>query len=147
REISTHVPTLVLALLGLEGQLAEHLVRTDDVRSHATRVIAEVEATPVRRKTKQAPGWSTSNASSVLSAARRRIELTYLVDRYRDLKAEHGLMDFSDQMLWGAQLAEVAEVAEELRDRYDVVLLDEYQDTSVAQHLLLQRLFAGRGVT
>jgi len=147
REISTHVPTLVLALLGLEGQLAEHLVRTDDVRSHATRVIAEVEATPVRRKTKQAPGWSTSNAASVLSAARRRIELTYLVDRYRDLKAEHGLMDFSDQMLWGAQLAEVAEVAEELRDRYDVVLLDEYQDTSVAQHLLLQRLFAGRGVT
>ncbi|WP_164861856.1 ATP-dependent helicase, partial [Microbacterium sp. CPCC 204701] len=37
-------------------------------------------------------------------------------------------------------------VAEELRDRYRVVLLDEYQDTSVVQTDLLAALFAGTGV-
>ncbi len=146
-EISVHTPTLVLAILGMEGQLSEHLVSTSVLREHAQQVLAEAQAVPIRRKSKDDPGWSEANAKSVMSAARRRIELTHLVDRYRELKSEHGLMDFSDQMLWGAQLAEVAEVSEALRERYDVVLLDEYQDTSVAQHLLLQRLFGGHGVT
>ena len=146
-EISVHTPTLVLAILGLEGQLSEHLAHTSAVREHAERVLAEVQAVPIRRKSKDDPGWSDKNAGEVLSAARRRIELTHLVDRYRELKSEHGLMDFSDQMLWGAQLADVPEVSQTLRERYDVVLLDEYQDTSVAQHLLLQRLFGGHGVT
>jgi len=146
-EISVHTPTLVLNILGLEGQLSEHLTGTEALREHAARVVSEVGSTTIRRKTKDDPGWSNGNAEKVLSAARRRIELTHLVDRYRELKAEHGLMDFSDQMRWGAELAEIPEVGAALRERFDVVLLDEYQDTSVAQHLLLRRLFAGHGVT
>ena len=52
-------------------------------------------------------------------------------------------MDFSDQMAWGAQLAAMAEVGAALRERFGVVLLDEYQDTSVAQRDLLKNLFSG----
>ena len=45
-------------------------------------------------------------------------------------------------MAWGARLADLPEVGEALRERFDVVLLDEYQDTSVAQRDLLRHFSA-----
>ena len=63
---------------------------------------------------------------------------------YRALKRGLGLMEFSDQIELAARLAtECPEVGEIERGRFKVVLLDEYQDTSVAQALLLSRLFSG----
>src|SRR5204863_2455558 len=60
--------------------------------------------------------------------------------RKRDLEA----MDFGDQLAWAAQVAsDHAEVGATERDRYRVVLLDEYQDTSHAQLVLLRALFGG----
>ena len=54
-------------------------------------------------------------------------------------------MDFSDQIELGARLAvEQPEVGALERERFRVVLLDEYQDTSVAQATMLSRLFSGR---
>ena len=47
-------------------------------------------------------------------------------------------MDFSDQIALAARLArELPEVGEAERAKFRVVLLDEYQDTSVAQALML----------
>src|SRR3546814_12061838 len=61
-----------------------------------------------------------------------------------DLKRDLGLMDFSDQIELGARLAaERPEVGALEREKFTVVLLDEYQDTSVAQALMLSRLFSG----
>ena len=60
------------------------------------------------------------------------------------MKADLGLMDFSDQIELGARLAaDQPEVGAAERDRFRVVLLDEYQDTSVAQATMLSRLFGG----
>ena len=60
-------------------------------------------------------------------------------------------MDFSDQIELGARLAdEQPEVGDLEREKYRVVLLDEYQDTSVGPgHDALGRLFgpAGHAVT
>ena len=74
----------------------------------------------------------------------RRAELLQLVAGYRRLKRDLGLMDFSDQIELGARLAaEQPEVGAVERGKFRVVLLDEYQDTSVAQALMLSRLFSG----
>ncbi len=55
-----------------------------------------------------------------------------------------GLVDFSDQIALAARLAqECPEVGEAERAKFKVVLLDEYQDTSVAQAIMLSRLFSG----
>ena len=63
-----------------------------------------------------------------------------LVEGYRALKAQFGLMDFSDQIALAAELARTQpEVGRLERAKYRVVLLDEYQDTSVAQAQLLGR--------
>ncbi|WP_082554283.1 ATP-dependent DNA helicase [Aeromicrobium sp. Root495] len=136
-ELSTYVPTLVTQAMNLDGQLSEHLVSTEELRedSLATIVDALSDAKP------------SAGAKAAAAAARKRIELSHLVDRYRAAKLSDGVMDFSDQMAWGARLAQQPGVAEALRERFDVVLLDEYQDTSVAQRDLLHALFGGHPAT
>ncbi|MFE7845253.1 ATP-dependent DNA helicase [Microbacterium sp. NPDC057407] len=76
--------------------------------------------------------------------------LALLADLARDYAAEKrrlGVIDFSDQVAGALEVvSRHRAVADELRDRYRVVLLDEYQDTSVVQTDLLARLFAGTAV-
>ncbi|WEG07499.1 ATP-dependent DNA helicase [Microbacterium horticulturae] len=73
--------------------------------------------------------------------------LVGLAREYAVQKRRIGVIDFSDQVAGALQVIESHPVvAAELRDRYRVVLLDEYQDTSVAQTRLLSGLFAGTTV-
>jgi DNA helicase-2/ATP-dependent DNA helicase PcrA len=61
------------------------------------------------------------------------------------LKRRLGLVEFADQMAIAARLAtEVPQVSSALRATFRVVLLDEYQDTSAAQAIMLRGLFSGR---
>jgi len=58
------------------------------------------------------------------------------------------VLDFADQNRLALDLAASDEVRQLMRERNALVLLDEYQDTSLAQRLLMQRLFAdGHPVT
>ncbi len=134
RHASHHVPTLVNSLLALDGELADHLLRSDDVRDHDEAVRAEVAAA---RK-------QTVEVRKLAETALKRGEILQLVEEYQAYKSERGVVDFADQMALGARLAEECpEVAVVERSRYKVVLLDEYQDTSVSQRRMLTALFAG----
>ena len=98
----------------------------------------EEEVAGKDRKTYREP------VEKAISAIDRRGELLELVEAYRRLKRDLGLMDFSDQIELGARLAsEQPDVGALERSRFRVVLLDEYQDTSVAQAVMLSRLFGG----
>ena len=67
-----------------------------------------------------------------------------LVSRYAAAKAAREVLDHSDQVALAARIASRhPEVGAAERARYQVVLLDEYQDTSHAQLVLLQALFGG----
>ena len=59
-------------------------------------------------------------------------------------------MDFGDQVALACRIVTDERVGPRViaqyRDRFKAVLLDEFQDTSVAQTILLSRLFAGCGV-
>lgn len=144
QHLTDHPPTAVQNLLALDGAMAEHLVSAAEVRRidqeakrGFQRAIAQ-EAAEKNRKTYVGPPTSAVNAID------RREELLGLVESYRRLKADLGLMDFSDQIALAARLAEdFAEVGAHERSRFAVVLLDEYQDTSVAQTRLLSALFSG----
>ncbi len=131
--VTTYVPRLVPDAMKLDSELSEHLVTPAALRDYDARVIAAVSDQKV---------FATAAAT-----ARKRTELSMLVDAYRSAKLADGVMDFSDQMAWGAQLAMLPEVRESMLEKYDVVLLDEYQDTSVAQRDLLVGLFKGLPVT
>jgi DNA helicase-2/ATP-dependent DNA helicase PcrA len=136
--LTDHLDTVIGYLLQLDGQLAEHLVGPDQLRAwHRAERPRWAGAEP-------GPKGGRGKIDAILSAFDRREELLGLVEDYRRLKADLGLMDFSDQIALGARLAtECPEVGQLERDRYAVVLLDEYQDTSVAQANMLSALFSG----
>ncbi len=138
--LSDHPGTVINYVLGLDSAMTEHLVGPEDVRRfHADnrRHFEEaLAAEPVKTK--------RDKVKDVLHAFDRREELLGLVESYRRHKRELGLMDFSDQIELGARLAtDRPEVGALEREKFKVVLLDEYQDTSVAQALMLSRLFSG----
>ena len=144
QHLTDHPPTAVQNLLALDGAMAEHLVAPSDVR----RFDEEARRGFVRARDEEIAGKNRKGhreaCEKAMFAIDRRAELLGLVESYRRLKADLGLMDFSDQIALGARLAEeYPEVGEQLRSRFAVVLLDEYQDTSVAQTRLLSALFSG----
>ena len=120
-------------VLALDGEMSEHLVSPEQVREYDAALIASVST--LAKTTKDVAGCA--------DAARARDELLTLVGAYRALKVELDLMDFGDQVGLAARIAAADEVAALERERFAVVVLDEYQDTGVAQRVLLQRLFGG----
>ncbi|WP_105036132.1 ATP-dependent DNA helicase [Cryobacterium aureum] len=68
--------------------------------------------------------------------------LAELAAHYSSEKRRLGLIEFSDQVALALQVCQkVDAVVDRYRDQYRVVLLDEYQDTSVLQTELLHTLF------
>ncbi|RNL77270.1 ATP-dependent helicase [Nocardioides marmorisolisilvae] len=125
------------ALLALDSAMAEHLVTIEEVRQFHRIQRPQFEAALATARAK-AP------IQVVIDKMDEREEVLALVADYRRLKARHGLMDFSDQIALSAQLTrEHPDVGRLEREKYRVVLLDEYQDTSVAQAQLLAALFSG----
>ncbi|MEU5955646.1 ATP-dependent DNA helicase [Streptomyces sp. NPDC047525] len=127
-------PDLVSDLLALDSELAEHLVRPDKLRAYDTELLRTLEGAKL----------SNADLRKVPETAEARLELAELVGRYREAKRARDLLDFGDQIALSATLARTrTEVGEILREEFRVVLLDEYQDTSVAQRILLAGLFGG----
>ncbi|WP_405456970.1 UvrD-helicase domain-containing protein [Streptomyces globisporus] len=134
--------TLVSDLLALDGELSEHLVRPGTLETYDTELLRDLAAAKL----------SNADLRKIPEAAEARRSLLGLTERYRAAKRSRDLLDFGDQIALSAELALTRpEVGRILREEFRVVLLDEYQDTSVAQRLLLSVLFgsgtgAGTGV-
>ena len=139
-----NVPATVTGyLLALAGELAEHLVDPAELRAHADRFCAAVEDAP-RGKGQRAN--LSQELLRTLAAQRTRLAMLPIVEAYTARKRADGVLDFADQLTLAAKLAaEHPEVGEAERERYGVVLLDEYQDTGHSQRVLLRALFGGRG--
>ncbi|MFK0130108.1 UvrD-helicase domain-containing protein [Streptomyces rubiginosohelvolus] len=124
--------TLVSDLLALDGELSEHLVRPGTLESYDTELLRDLAAAKL----------SNADLRKIPEAAEARRSLLGLTERYRAAKRSRDLLDFGDQIALSAELALTRpEVGRILREEFRVVLLDEYQDTSVAQRLLLSALF------
>jgi ATP-dependent DNA helicase UvrD/PcrA len=83
-------------------------------------------------------------SESAYQAALERIELAHAVQRFQDLKRDLGVIDFGDQITLALQIVEkFPEVSQDYRSRFLAAVLDEYQDTNVAQAQLIAGLFAG----
>lgn len=128
------LPALVSDLLALDAELSEHLVRPEELDAYDARLLATLGAARL----------TNADLRKVPEAAAARRELTGLVGHYRRAKRARDLFDFGDQIALSAELALTRpEVGRILREEFRVVLLDEYQDTSVAQRRLLAGLFGG----
>jgi DNA helicase-2/ATP-dependent DNA helicase PcrA len=101
-------------MAALAGQLADNLAAADTVEPMAEEVGA------------------------------RRGELLEALGRYQGIKGRLGVVDYGDLIRLAHRLvADHPAIAAQIRDRYQVVLLDEYQDTNPAQRELLRLTFGG----
>jgi len=128
--------SLTAQVLALEAEMNEHLVSFDELREHDEGLVAMLDRLEV------ANGKLTAAPADARLTAKARLELLPVVEAFRGEKRARNAVDFGDQMASAAVLAErVAEVANGERSRFGTVLLDEYQDTSMAQQRLLLALF------
>src|ERR1035441_8362830 len=112
-EITWTPQTVTAAVLELAGDLAEHLREAGEVTAVGRWLTAELDGLPV-------------------------------VGRCAAAKAAREVLDHGDQVALAARIAaRHPEVGAAERARYQVVLLDEYQDTSHAQLVLLRSLCGG----
>ncbi|MCB2223277.1 MAG: ATP-dependent helicase [Actinobacteria bacterium] len=103
-------------LATLAGQLGDHLLGPDAVRG--------VGEDP--------------------EVAAARTEMADALAAYAARKRELGVVDYADLIAAAHRLVTShPEIAGRIRDRYRVVLLDEYQDTNPAQREMLRALFGG----
>jgi len=76
----------------------------------------------------------------------RHAELAQAYATYCRLTREQGLMDFADQIAIPLEILQKRpHVAQELRKRYQYILVDEFQDTNVAQNKLVQYIAGESG--
>jgi DNA helicase II / ATP-dependent DNA helicase PcrA len=129
-------------VLRLSGQLAEHLVDTGQLRDTHVELERLVHTLPAGRY--QRDRGPSQWLLRMLATQAERAQLVPLIDAlHRRMRAEK-VMDFGMQMAYAARLAStVPQVGQQLRGRYRVVLLDEYQDTGYTQRILLSSLFGG----
>lgn len=133
--------TIIDAALRFARDAVDNLADLDDVAAFATR-LAEVLDRPSQRGS--GPLAPVRDAVAPVSWLP---QLTVLARAYAAEKRRRGLIDFSDQVAGALEVVRShPSVAEELRRRYRVVLLDEYQDTSVVQSDLLAEVFRGAAV-
>ncbi|MER7588508.1 ATP-dependent DNA helicase [Micromonospora sp. NPDC127501] len=134
-EVDRMPSTITDAVLALAGELDEHLVAPDDLAAWTGRFFAEVQSRP---------GRVYADVRKALTLQQTRLRLLPLVRAYARRKEDFEAMDFADQLARAARVArDHPGVGVIERDRFRVVLLDEYQDTSHAQVVLLNALFGG----
>jgi DNA helicase II / ATP-dependent DNA helicase PcrA len=134
-EVGWTPQTVTAAVLQLAGDLAEHLREPADVVGVGDWL---------DRQRAALAGRPPAGVKRIIEAQRAREQLLPLVGRYAAAKAAREVLDHGDQVALAARIAaRHPEVGAAERGRYQVVLLDEYQDTSHAQLVLLRALFGG----
>jgi DNA helicase II / ATP-dependent DNA helicase PcrA len=127
-------------VLALAGELGEHAVSPDALRAWTASWEERIRRYP-HAKGKRGV---YSEVEKVIERQRARVALLPLVEAFEKRKRALGAIDYADQVAYAARVAAVApEVGRRERARWQVVLLDEYQDTSVGQLRMLEALFGG----
>lgn len=120
------------AMVELDSQLTELAIEPDELIAFDTDLIRFLEADEAPQKA----------GRDIVETSIRRRAVARLIPQWRAEKVARGLVDYSDQIrLAGLLVTMFPSIGEQLRSRFDVVLLDEYQDTSIAQRRMLQAAF------
>ena len=128
-----------------QGGVIDNILLLDDQASNHRRTPDEIIAFNEERLEQ----LQEHRSDRAYHAALERIELARGAAIFRQLKRDLGAIDFGDQISLALKVVEEhPQVAAEYRQRFGAVLLDEYQDTDVAQAKLIAGVFGnGHPVT
>jgi DNA helicase-2/ATP-dependent DNA helicase PcrA len=120
---------VVRSTLNLASSVADHMVGLADIEAAADRILS-----------------LSGVDEAMIQTASRRKELVRAVGAYIRAKEGAKRIDFGDQVTKAVEVLEGNdEVRGSYRRRYPFVLLDEYQDTNIAQRRMLQALVGPNG--
>jgi DNA helicase-2/ATP-dependent DNA helicase PcrA len=135
--------TIIHAVVDLAGEMAEHLLVPADLGALIDSFEARVGGLPKGPSRARALPQLVAGA---MTALRARRQVLPLVEAYITLKRSRDALDFADQMALAARLSRsFPDIGSMERQRFRAVLLDEFQDTSEAQLVLLRHLFVAEG--
>ncbi|WP_222194053.1 ATP-dependent helicase [Modestobacter italicus] len=141
-DVALGLVTTTEDVLQLAAELGEHDVTPAALRAWTARFEAQLTGYPDAGR-KKGP---YAEVLKVLARQRARVALLPMVEAFEARKRAAGAIDYADQVAYAARVAVTsAEVGRRERARWRVVLLDEYQDTSVGQLRMLEALFGGPG--
>ena len=132
------VSTLTAGLMSLASESSEHLVSPHRVEEWAHRVRMSCADVP--------PAGRKKAIARPIQETLKKLETTELlarlVERFQRVKAMESALDYGDLLALAAEIVRVdPRACATERDRFKVVLLDEFQDTSHAQLKLFSGLF------
>ena len=140
-------PTRFLgALASLFSRCKDEDVSPAAYLAHAERLTIEAAAAQAavdaaRSRESETKTDAADEAAALVEVARRQLELARAYERYQDLLAANGFIDFGDQVSLALRLVrESPSARRELQARFRYVLVDEFQDTNRAQAELVALL-------
>jgi DNA helicase-2/ATP-dependent DNA helicase PcrA len=123
-----------------QGGVIDNILLLDDQAANHRRTPEEI----IEFNEQRLEQLKEHRSDRAYQAALERIELARGASIFRQLKRDLGAIDFGDQISLALKVVEEhPHVAAEYRQRYGAVLLDEYQDTDVAQARLIAGVFGG----
>ncbi len=125
------------AIIRFSSSLADHLLDPDQIDEEMLEAaLPQLDQTDFRRKS-DLEGYERLGTS--FSKRRGMVQAAYL---YQDSKRSLGVVDYGDLIALAHRIiGSEPEIAQRIRDRYQAVVADEYQDTNAAQRTILQILF------
>ncbi len=130
-----HSPNSVVdAVISLSSQISEHNQSIESVRAISEALLEKLLTVD--------PTSSNAEVRGAITTVKERLSILPMVEAADARRIDEGLLTFDDHMNLAARLVEtIPDVAHSERSKYQVVLLDEYQDTSASQVRFLSTLF------
>lgn len=142
-ELDRGVDAVTSAVLSLSRALSENVADPAEVERMVQGFSHIVELPTGNGRVKDA----YASVRSAVAAVGSLPPLLSLAEAFAEEKRRRGFVEYSDQVALALSIVErLPAVVDGYRRRFRVVLLDEYQDTSVVQTRLLSTLFAGQAV-
>jgi DNA helicase-2/ATP-dependent DNA helicase PcrA len=139
-DVQLKLVTTIDDVLKLAAELGEHDVSPARLRAWTEGWEQQIRGYPDAKSKR----GLYREVEKVLERQRARVALLPLVEAFEARKKAAGAIDYADQVAYAARIAVSSpEVGRRERARWQVVLLDEYQDTSVGQLRMLEALFGG----
>lgn len=145
RALEKDLASVTQAILDLGRAIGENVANSDAIVDFARALRAHVSDLPMRAGSRKNADFDSIVAAGMVGQSLP--VLVELAEQYAQEKRERGFIEFSDQIALALEIAErFPDVVADLRSQFRVVILDEYQDTSVVQARFLATLFGGTPV-
>ncbi|APT93071.1 DNA helicase II [Corynebacterium phocae] len=138
---TNNVDKIVQTVSKLSASMDNELTDPASIAEHEREFRTELASLEKTRA--NGPEYS-QDLQKYLDLQKLRVQFLPLLSALAERQRELGVKTFGQQMAAAAKLAaQHPEVGKSQRARYRVVMLDEYQDTSHSQRVLLRALFGG----